>query len=65
KIPIAAKICSVADAFDAMTSNRPYRKGINPLQAANIFEQELGSGQWEPDIVNTFIKLVRASYKEK
>ncbi len=65
QIPIAAKICSIADAFDAMTSNRPYRKGISPIQASVIFEREINSGQWEPKIVQVFINLIRRSYKEK
>lgn len=65
EIPISARICSITDAFDAMTSNRPYRKGVTPLQAANIFERELGSGQWDPEIVKTFIKLIRRSYEKK
>jgi putative two-component system response regulator len=65
QLTVAAKICSVADAFDAMTSNRPYRKGISPQQAANIFEREMTTGQWEPEIVKIFIALVRRSYKDK
>ncbi|MBU0506025.1 MAG: HD domain-containing phosphohydrolase [bacterium] len=65
QLPVAAKICSVADAFDAMTSNRPYRKGISPQQAASIFEREMTTGQWEPEIVKIFIALVRRSYKDK
>jgi putative two-component system response regulator len=64
EIPVSARICSITDAFDAMTSNRPYRKGISPLQAANIFERELNSGQWDPDILKTFINLIRTSYQE-
>lgn len=64
EIPLLARICSITDAFDAMTSHRPYRKGVNPLQAAQIFERELGSGQWDDDIVKVFIKLIKDSYKE-
>lgn len=65
KIPILARICSIVDAFDAMTSNRPYRKGIPPLQAADIFERELNSGQWDPEILKKFIELIRESYRKK
>lgn len=63
EIPILARICSITDAFDAMTSNRPYRNGIPPLQAANIFEREIDSGQWDPKILRSFIELIRNSYK--
>lgn len=65
EIPLTARICSITDAFDAMTSHRPYRRGVNPIQAAQIFERELGSGQWDDDIVKVFIRLIKESYKEE
>lgn len=61
QIPLAAKICAITDAFDAMTSNRPYRKGITPVAAALIFERELNSGQWDSAILQKFIELIRLS----
>ncbi len=65
QIPVMARICSITDAFDAMTSNRPYRKGISPAQAADIFEREKNSGQWDPHIVEVFVKLIRDSYAKQ
>lgn len=61
QIPVSARICSITDAFDAMTSNRPYRKGISPVQAAAIFERELDTGQWDKNILQVFIDLIRKS----
>lgn len=53
KIPLLARIVSVADAFDAMTSVRSYRPAMGPEQA---YEQiVIGSGtQFDPDIVKLF-----------
>lgn len=65
EIPVFARICSITDAFDAMTSNRPYRKGMQPSQAADIFEREMNSGQWDPELLKSFINLVRQSYEQK
>lgn len=65
QLPLSARICAITDAFDAMTSNRPYRKGISPLQAANIFEREINSGQWDPEILKVFIDLIRESYSDE
>lgn len=65
QIPLDAKICSITDTFDAMTSNRPYRRGIAPMQAANILERELNSGQWDIELLQRFINLVRRSYQER
>lgn len=64
QITIGARICSITDAFDAMTSNRPYRKGISPMQAADIFDREITTGQWDVDILKTFTSLIRRSYVE-
>ncbi|OGP09460.1 MAG: hypothetical protein A2048_07735 [Deltaproteobacteria bacterium GWA2_45_12] len=65
EIFLGARICAITDAFDAMTSNRPYRKGISPIQSAAIFERELSSGQWDPALLQVFIKMIRASYEEE
>ncbi|MBX7148214.1 response regulator [bacterium] len=65
QIPLLARICSITDAFDAMTSNRPYRKGIAPTQAADIFERERATGQWDTAIVDTFVSLIRKNAAER
>ena len=53
KIPVAARIVAIADSFDAMTTQRPYRKELSPDQAFN--EVVSGSGiQYDPLIVETF-----------
>ena len=54
-IPLAARIISVPDAFDAMTSLRPYRPAIPPEDA--IAELEKGKGtQFDPHILGVFIQ---------
>jgi len=65
EIPLFSRICSITDSFDAMTSNRPYRKGMQPSAAADIFEREMNSGQWDPTLVQAFIDLIRQSYEKK
>ncbi len=55
-IPVMARIIAVADAFDAMTSDRPYRKKINLYKA--IEEIEINSGeQFDPNVVSCFLKI--------
>lgn len=46
-IPQLGRILAVADAFDAMTSDRPYRKGMTKDQAISIIESGAGT-QWDP-----------------
>src|SRR5210317_1120812 len=58
-IPLLARIVAIADAWDAMTSNRVYRDAMNENIALDIFEREQDSGQWDPHLVGKFIKLIR------
>lgn len=58
-IALIARIAAIADTFDAMTSNRPYRKGITPLEAVTILDREKTSGQWDPELLKAFIKMFR------
>mgnify|MGYP002630034255 CR=1 FL=1 len=53
EIPLDARILAVADAFDAMTSDRPYRDGMAAVKAQAILKDGSGS-QWDPDIIDTF-----------
>lgn len=55
-IPYAARIVSVADAYHALISDRPYRKGMSVEKACEILK--MGSGiQWDPDLVRRFIQI--------
>ncbi len=57
RIPLGARIIAVADAFDAMTSDRPYRTGMHPLSALEELRQGAGS-QWDPVVVGHFVRLL-------
>jgi putative nucleotidyltransferase with HDIG domain len=52
-IPLEARIISVADAYDAITSDRPYRKATSPFEAKEIIMKGAGS-QFDPDVVRAF-----------
>lgn len=57
-IPLASSLISVADTFDALTSDRPYRKAGSPEQA--LLELERCSGnQLKPDVVDAFVRVIR------
>jgi len=60
QIPIGSRIVAVLDAFDAMTTNRPYRKGL-PTEVA-IDELRRHSGvQFDPQVVEAFIQAISES----
>ena len=56
-IPIGARIIAVADAFDAMTTTRPYRKALPVSEAYRRLSEGAGT-QWEPRAVAAFLKLL-------
>jgi len=53
EIPRGAALLAIVDAFDAMTSNRPYRDGMAPEYAREILDKGAGS-QWDPDLARSF-----------
>lgn len=53
-IPLFGRILAVADAFDAMTSDRPYRAGMALSRARTILEEGSGT-QWDPLFVEAFV----------
>lgn len=57
-IPLLARIVSVVDTFDAMTTNRPYRKALTIEESLVEIDRCSGS-QFDPDIAAKFIKMVR------
>lgn len=59
EIPLPARCLAVADAFDAMTTDRPYRKGMPAEQAAEAIAAEAGK-QFDPEIALLFVRLVRS-----
>lgn len=57
QIPLGARIISVADAFAALTSDRPYRKAYFADEAIEILRGEAGL-TWDPSLVETFCDLI-------
>ncbi len=63
EIPMASRILAVADAFDAMTSDRPYREALPLTKVEEIFKD--GSGiQWDPDIVEIGLENLDVIYQK-
>ena len=61
EIPLAARIVSVADAYHALISDRPYRKGMSNEKACEILR--VGAGiQWDKNLVRTFINISESLY---
>jgi len=59
EIPIGAKIMAVVDIYDALVSDRPYRKGMTNDQALEIVRQDAAEGKLDSKLVEYLIKLVK------
>jgi putative nucleotidyltransferase with HDIG domain len=56
-IPFGSRVIAVADSFDAMTNDRPYRRAMTMERAAALFR--IGSGsQWDPDVVSSLFRVI-------
>jgi len=56
EIPLEARVLAVADAFDAMTSDRPYRRALSQAEALAEVERCAGT-QFDPKIAGVFLEL--------
>jgi putative nucleotidyltransferase with HDIG domain len=61
EIPLGARIFAIADTLDAMTSDRPYRKGTSFAAAKDEIALYAGS-QFDPDIVEVFLSIPHATW---
>ncbi|HVA63887.1 MAG TPA: HD-GYP domain-containing protein [Terriglobales bacterium] len=61
EIPLGARILAVVDAFHAMTSDRPYRRGVSIPEACNRLTQSAGT-QFDPEVVAVFVDYARQQF---
>jgi putative two-component system response regulator len=59
QIPLTARILQTVDIYDALTTDRPYRKALSSERAFAILHDEVRRGWWDGMLVNEFEKLVK------
>jgi len=63
EIPIEARIISVADVYDALTSDRPYRKAMSPFDAKEILMKGRGT-DFDPRVIDAFVEALKKGEME-
>jgi putative nucleotidyltransferase with HDIG domain len=63
QIPIEARIIAVADVYDALTSDRPYRKAMSPYEAKEILQKGAGT-DFDPQVVEAFVAALHKGEME-
>lgn len=61
QIPLTARILQIADVFDALTTERPYRTALEPHQALGVMRDEVRRGWWDGSLVDVFEAVVLGS----
>ena len=62
EIPLHARIFAVIDVWDALTSDRPYRKAWDEEKALAYIESESGE-KFDPLVVKEFVEMIQEDYK--
>jgi putative two-component system response regulator len=57
QIPLGARIVAIVDAYDAMTTDRPYRRALSRPRSLQRLRAGAGA-QWDPDLTSIFVELV-------
>ncbi len=59
-IPVTARVLQIVDVYDALTTERPYKKAFSITEALETMKQEVSKGWWDPHIFDQFERLVRS-----
>lgn len=62
-IPLSSRILAVADAFEAMTADRPYRRAMSPANALRELQANAGE-QFDPEVVKAAAAVIQRKYLE-
>jgi len=60
EIPVTARILQLADVFDALTTDRPYRKADRTEIALGIMDDEANRGWWDRELFDAFREMIRS-----
>ncbi|WBL36380.1 HD domain-containing protein [Tepidiforma flava] len=60
EVPLATRLFSIADAYSAMTTDRPYRKGLTLEMAAEEILRGRGT-QFDPELAEAFVRMIERS----
>jgi putative two-component system response regulator len=58
-IPVTARVLQIVDVYDALTTDRPYKKAFSITDALQTMKEEVAKGWWDPKIFDQFERLVR------
>jgi cyclic di-GMP phosphodiesterase len=60
-IPVTARVLQVVDVYDALTTDRPYKKAFSNTDALKTMKEEVEKGWWDPQIFDQFARLIKST----
>lgn len=61
EIPIVVRIMTIADVYDALTTERPYHEAMSPAEGSRILREGAARGWWDKELILTFLSIVLES----
>src|SRR5258708_299725 len=58
RIPLLARVASIADVYDALTTRRPYRDALTRAHALDLMREERGKGLHDPELFDLFLGVI-------
>jgi len=58
EIPLLARVFQLVDIYDALANERPYKKALSKQKIIEIYREEVAKGWRDPELVDTFIKII-------
>ena len=58
EIPLTAQIIAISECYDALRTDRSYRKALSSVQAMDVLNQETQQGKWDPDLFGQFREIL-------
>ncbi|MFQ5777751.1 MAG: HD domain-containing phosphohydrolase [Terriglobia bacterium] len=65
EIPLTARVLQIVDVYDALTTERPYKRAWSPAEALETIEQEVRKGWWDPHLLVELRRLISGTNGER
>jgi putative two-component system response regulator len=59
QIPITARVLQIVDVYDALTTERPYKRALSSEEALRMMRKEIKKGWWDPKVFDAFERLMK------
>lgn len=57
-VPVTARVLQIVDVYDALITERPYKRALPVAEALTVMEEEVRKGWWDPDIFAEFQRMI-------